>query len=59
MAKEIVAVIVPDPSLARGGVPIFVVKDEDERERMAFLLGRIMDAMVHDLGNEIYVLVHH
>lgn len=42
-----------------GGVPIFPVADEEERERVAVLLSKILRGVVHDLQNGAYVIVRH
>ncbi|MCL6450628.1 MAG: hypothetical protein K6T75_04945 [Acetobacteraceae bacterium] len=59
LMKHILAVVTLDPGVVAGGVPVFVAQTEQEREEVAFLLGRILEAMVHDLGNGAYVLVRH
>lgn len=42
-----------------GGVPIFPVENEEERERVALLLAKILRGVVHDLENGAYVIVRH
>lgn len=42
-----------------GGTPIFYAKDEEEQARLALYLARIVDGMVHDLGNGVYIIVKH
>lgn len=42
-----------------GGAPVFYARDEDEAQQTAFLLSRILDAMVHDLENGVLILVRH
>ncbi|WP_127585304.1 capping complex subunit for YIEGIA [Paenibacillus koleovorans] len=42
-----------------GGAPIFLVSDEAELQRVAFLLEKIMDATAHDLQNGTLILVRH
>ncbi len=58
-AKEILAVVTRDPGQVRGGVAVFTEPDEEARKEMAFLLGRILDAMVHDIGGDMWVIVRH
>lgn len=42
-----------------GGAPIFFARNEEEQEQTALYLSKILDAMTHDLGNGIYVVVRH
>lgn len=42
-----------------GGRTVFWVQDEIEAERVTLNLARIFKAMVHDLGNGIYLIVVH
>lgn len=41
------------------GVPVFYTKDEDEQEKMALTLSRVMEAVAHDMGNGVYIIVKH
>ena len=38
---------------------IFIVEDEEERQRTALLLRRIFKAMSHDLENGVTIIVQH
>ncbi|MDI3546503.1 MAG: hypothetical protein PWR10_155 [Halanaerobiales bacterium] len=42
-----------------GGVPIFLVDDEDELEQVSMLLARLTLGMVHDLGNGVKIIIKH
>ncbi len=55
----ILAVISLNRELVGGGAPIFFVRDEEELERLAGYLSKILDAMVHDLGNGCFLVVRH
>lgn len=55
----ILAAVTLDKDIVMGGVPIFLAKDEDERERLALYIARSLDAMVHDLENGCYIIVRH
>lgn len=59
--SEILAVIsmFPDKVGGGGGAPIFLAKNEEELEELAFLLEKIMDAMSHDLKNGTKIIVKH
>lgn len=41
------------------GVPVFYAENQEEQERMAKTLSRVLEAIAHDLGNGIYILVRH
>lgn len=58
MAK-IVAVVSTNPNHVSGGVPIFIANTENEREKVAFSLEKILDASAHDLVNGSIILVDH
>lgn len=55
----ILAVVTLDMERVSGGAPIFFAGNEAEREQTAIYLSKILDAMVHDLGNGTYVVVRH
>ncbi len=57
--SNILAVISLNKELVSGGAPIFFARDEEELEKIAGYLSKILDAMVHDLGNGSYVVVRH
>jgi hypothetical protein len=63
MAREItqtiLAVVTIKEDIVAGGAPIFYAKDQEEQERLALYLSRILKAMVHDLENGVYILVKH
>ncbi|MDD3652795.1 MAG: hypothetical protein PHO01_01225 [Desulfotomaculaceae bacterium] len=55
----ILAVVTLNMERVSGGTPIFFAQNEEEQERTALYLAKILDAMTHDLGNGIYVIVRH
>jgi len=55
--QSIAAIITNQRDAVSGGAPIFFVQDDEERQRVAFLIGRLLDGMVHDLGNGIFIVV--
>jgi len=59
--KSILAIVTTDRErVAAGtGAAVFYARDEDEAQQTAFLLSRILDAMVHDLENGVLILVRH
>lgn len=59
--EAILAVVVKkeDREKAGGGVPLFVTENEEEKIRVAQTLASVLKAMVHDLGNGVFILVKH
>lgn len=59
LTKAIMAVIIIEPGLVVGGVPIFIARDRAEQEKIALYLSKVLDGMVHDLGNGVLIIVNH
>ncbi len=58
--ESILAVItVNRDSVGGGGAPIFYAMDQDEQSKISLYLARILNGMVHDLGNGVYIIVKH
>jgi len=58
LEKTILAVITTQRERVGGGVPIFYVKPE-EVQRIGAHLEAILDAMVHELQEGLYIVVKH
>jgi cell wall assembly regulator SMI1 len=56
---QIVAIVTTDREKVGGGAPIFIVKDEAERQKVAFSLEKMLDCIAQDLNNGIMILVKH
>ncbi|MNL83572.1 hypothetical protein D3C87_2112540 [compost metagenome] len=56
---KIVAVVTADKNQVAGGAPIFIVRNQDEHQEVAFKLEKILDASAHDLQNGTMILVDH
>lgn len=56
---KILAVVSTKAEQVGGGAPIFIVESERERQDVAFLLEKILDASAHDLKNGTMILVDH
>jgi hypothetical protein len=41
------------------GVPVFSAKNEEEQANMATILSRVLEGVVHDMGNGVYIVVRH
>jgi len=59
LKKVILAVITQNPQLVGGGAPVFIASSRDEQERIALYLSRILNGMIHDLGNGVLLIVNH
>ncbi len=59
LTKVVLAVIVQEPQLVSGGAPVFNASSQEEQERIALYLSRILNGMVHDLGNGVFIIVNH
>ncbi|MDR6549450.1 capping complex subunit for YIEGIA [Paenibacillus qinlingensis] len=57
--SQILAIVTLTKERIAGGAPIFVVDGEDELQRMAFSLEKMLDANAHDLKNGTMILVKH
>ena len=59
LTKAIMAVITIESGLVAGGAPVFMARDHAEQEKIALYLSRVLDGMVHDLGNGVLIIVNH
>ncbi|WP_248925407.1 capping complex subunit for YIEGIA [Paenibacillus hamazuiensis] len=57
--SKIVAVVTADRDKVGGGAPIFIAGDDAEKEQLAFLLEKILDASAHDMKNGTFIIVKH
>ncbi|MDD4237935.1 MAG: hypothetical protein PHT62_05210 [Desulfotomaculaceae bacterium] len=55
----ILAIVTLQMNMVGGGAPIFFARDEEEQQKVADYLSRILDATAHDLGNGSLILVMH
>lgn len=58
-SPELKAVVTYKEENITGGIPIFKVAGEDQAEEIAQKLGKILQCVVHDLENGLYVIVKH
>ncbi len=56
---EILAVITDNVDKVGGGAPIFYAKDKEDMSKLALLLSRCLGAAVHDLQNDVLVIIKH
>lgn len=60
LKEAILAVVTRNPAkVGGGGCPIFLAQDQEEMEKTALLLARILGGIVHDLENDVFIIVRH
>jgi hypothetical protein len=58
MSGKILAVVTTKKEMVGGGAPIFVTGKE-QLQRTAFILEKVLDAMVHELNEDTMIIVRH
>jgi hypothetical protein len=58
MSSRILAVVTTKKESVAGGAPIFVT-DKEQLQQTAFILEKVLDAMVHELNEETLIIVRH
>jgi hypothetical protein len=58
ITKMILAAVVTEGK-AVSGLPVFYAKDEQEQATMATVLSRVLEAVAHDMGNGVFIIVKH
>ncbi len=59
LSKFILAAVTTKPGIVEGNFPIFMVESQEEQERIATTLGRVLEGVVHDMENGVFILVKH
>jgi len=60
LEKYILAIVtINKDQLISGGAPVFLAKNQEEQQRTAFLLEKILDGIAHDLENGTMIIVRH
>ncbi|HBC94636.1 MAG TPA: hypothetical protein DCZ10_17495 [Pelotomaculum sp.] len=55
----ILAIVTLQMSMVGEGTPVFLARNEEEQQKVAGYLSKILDANVHDLENGSLILVKH
>ena len=55
----ILAVVTTQAEAVSANVPVFLVENVQEQEKISLLLSRILNAMAHDLENGVFIIVKH
>lgn len=56
---NILAVITTKKEKVGGGAPIFIVDTDDQLQKVAFTLEKILDGMVHEVEPTTLIIVRH
>ena len=59
LTKAIAAAVTTQKDQRVDGLPIFYAQSDEEMVRMATVLSRILEAVAHDMGNGVYIIVKH
>ncbi|EEG77117.1 capping complex subunit for YIEGIA [Dethiobacter alkaliphilus] len=57
--KKLILAAVTTHDKQVSGVPTFYADNEEERARMSTILSRVLEAVAHDMGNGVYIIVKH
>ncbi len=57
--EQLMAVVTRNKEAISGDVAIFHAADEQEQAKIATTLAKVLKAMVHDIGNGVYIIVKH
>lgn len=57
--EELIAVVTTNKEAVGGDIPIFYAANPEDQDKVANSLSRILKAMVHDVGDGVYILVRH
>lgn len=56
---ELLAVVTTNKEAVGGDIPIFFATNPEDQARVANSLSRILKAMVHDVGDGVFIVVRH
>ncbi len=57
--EQLLAVVTINKEAVGGDIPIFFASTGEEQAEIAGTLAQVLKAMVHDLGNGVYLIVKH
>lgn len=58
ITKAILAAVTTEQNRV-SGVPAFYAENQEERANMARILSRVLEAVAHDMGNGVFIIVKH
>ncbi len=56
---QILAIVTTNKNMASNTIPIFYVEKKEELDNKSLLISKCMMGMVHDVGNNTYIIVKH
>jgi len=56
---DLLAVVTLNKEAVGGDIPIFFASTQEEQAAVAATLSQVLKAMVHDIGNGVYIIVRH
>jgi len=56
---DLLAVVTLNKEAVGGDIPIFFASTQEEQAAIAATLSQVLKAMVHDIGNGVYIIVRH
>jgi hypothetical protein len=57
---SILAIVTTDNSLVTGGgAPVFLARSPEEQQKVGLYISHTLNAMVHDAGNGVLIIVRH
>lgn len=60
LTQAIIAIVTANSgTVVSSGAPVFVVSSRQEAEEKAVAIARILDGMVHDIGDDTFIIVRH
>ncbi|UNC92476.1 capping complex subunit for YIEGIA [Candidatus Contubernalis alkaliaceticus] len=59
ISKIILAAVTLEPDKVAGSIPTFIVSEREEQQKISQYLGRILEGVVHDLENGVFIIVKH
>lgn len=59
ITKMILAAVTTSLNRNVSGVPVFYAETEEEMVEMSVILSRVLEAVAHDMGNGVYIIVKH
>ena len=57
--KKVILAAVTTEDRSIGGIPVFYADNDAEKELIALTLSRVLEAVAHEIGNGVYILVKH
>jgi hypothetical protein len=59
LTECILAAVCLQPNKVGGACPVFIAASQEEQQKTSLLLARILGGVVHDLENEVFIIVKH